>query len=209
MKYWRDRGYENLEKDLYPGEGPYDIPAINPVVMYEPPKFLAFDRALRCSIPEKRGVHFFMFDYMFQRVWDSPGDYIKVLKPFTVVCSPDFSLFTDFPLAFQIWNHYRKHWVARYWQENGVRIIPSICWSDERSYDWCFDGEPTHSTVMVSNVGTQKDSQAKRLFVQGYREMLDRLQPSNIFFYGDKVPDACEGHITQIMPFQSRLREIK
>ena len=209
MKPWRERGYENLEKAVYPGAGRYDIPELDPVVLYEPPQFIPFDRALRCSIPAKRGVHFFMFDYMFQRVWDAPGEYVSVLKPFLCVCSPDFSLYTDAPLAFQIWNHYRKHWVARYWQENGVRIIPSICWSDERSYDWCFDGEPQYSTVVVSNVGTQKDKRAQELFLQGYKEMFARLRPSNIFFYGDRVPDACEGHITQIKPFQSRLREIK
>lgn len=209
MKYWRDRGYENLEKAFYGGVGQYDVPGLFPVQLDEVPPFLTFDHSLRCSIPEKRGVHFFMFDYMFQRVWDAPERYTEVLKPFKAVCAPDFSMFSDFPLAVQIWNYYRNHWLARYWQDRGVNVIPCIGWSDERSYDWCFEADPMYSTVMVSNVGTQKDAKAKRLFLQGYREMQSRLRPTHVLFYGDHVPDECEGHITQIIPFQKRLREIK
>ena len=34
-------------------------------------------------------------------------------------------------------------------------MIPSISWSDEHSFDWCFDGDPVRGTVAVSSVGTQ------------------------------------------------------
>lgn len=114
--------------------------------------------------------------------------------------TPDFSTYTDFPKAIQIYNHYRKHWLGAYWQQHGVYVIPTISWSDKESFSWCFDGEPVGGVVAVSSVGTQVNRDASELFIAGYREMLDRLQPSQIIMYGH-VPDECEGNITQVSHF--------
>lgn len=52
---------------------------------------------------------------------------------------PDFSTYTDYPYAFQIWNLYRKCWLAAYWQQiYDLKVIPVLSWSDEKSYDFCF-----------------------------------------------------------------------
>lgn len=64
----------------------------------------------------------------------------------------------------------------------GIKVIPTICWSDEVSYNYCFDGEPKNSIVAVSSVGTQKSNKGKELFLQGYNEMLERLEPTQIIF---------------------------
>jgi hypothetical protein len=112
-------------------------------------------------------------------------------------------MFTDFPKAVQIYNHYRKHWLGAYWQRAGVNVIPTISWSDHDSYDWCFDGEPIGGCVIVSSVGTQKNTTAKALFLDGYREMVRRLHPDTILFYGD-VPEVCEGNIINIRPYRPK-----
>lgn len=122
--------------------------------------------------------------------------------------SPDFSLYSDFPKALQIYNHYRKHWLGAYWQLNGIEVIPTICWSDESSFEWCFDGEPQGGTVAVSSVGTQLNKQSKQLFLNGYNEMIKRLQPETVIFYG-KVPDECMGNIVRIRAFQDKWKEAK
>ena len=83
-------------------------------------------------------------------------------------------------------------------------MIPSICWSDEASFDWCFDGEPVGGTVAVSSVGTQKNPEARRLFLLGDGEMLRRLNPEKILFFGD-VPEGCEGNIERHASYHSRL----
>lgn len=108
--------------------------------------------------------------------------------------SPDFSLFTDYPVAVQIYNHWRKHLLGAYWQRLGMTVIPSICWSDESSFAWCFDGEPVGGIVAVSSVGAQKSPATRKLFLCGYREMMRRLRPEKILFFGD-VPDGCEGNL--------------
>lgn len=87
-------------------------------------------------------MHFFLDDCQFNRCWNNPDRYVEILKRFKCVLSSDFSLFTDFPKALQIYNHYRKHWLGAYWQMHGIEVIPTLCWSDEESFAWCFDGEP-------------------------------------------------------------------
>ena len=93
-------------------------------------------------------------------------------------------------------------------QENGVNVIPTISWSTPDSYEWCFDGEPTNGTVAVSSVGTQKNKKAKELFVQGYQEMVNRLEPETIIFYGN-VPEECMGNIVHVRAFQDKFKEAK
>ena len=40
-----------------------------------------------------------------------------------------------------------------------------------------FDGEPYYSTVAVSSVGTQSSQEGRSVFLQGYMEMMRRLEP--------------------------------
>lgn len=203
--YKQQRNYENLNKAIYQGAGPYGIPILEPDVC-EVDNWISFNFARTCDEPEIHGVHFFIDDYQFNRVWTQPDTYLNRLRQFQAVCSPDFSTFTDFPKAIQIYNHYRKHWLGVYWQEHGIRVIPTISWSDHSSYEWCFDGEPVGGYVAVSSVGTQVNKQAAALFRDGYAEMLNRLHPAAIIMYGT-IPDWCESdNLIQVNAFQTKWR---
>lgn len=107
-----------------------------------------------------------------------------------------------------MYNHYRKHWLGAYWQMHGIEVIPTICWSNRDSFDWCFDGEPVGGTVAVSSVGTQNNKLAKQLFVDGYNEMIKRLQPTTVIFYGN-IPSECTGNIVKVRAFQEKFKEAK
>lgn len=202
----KQRNYENLTKCCFPGVGRYGIPQLE-AVEFEECQFIGFNYAATCAKAERAstGLHFFLDDYQFQRVWGMPDYYLPLLKQFKCVMSPDFSTYVDFPLALQIYNHYRKHWVGAYLQLHGIKVIPTISWSDEASYAWCFDGEPTQSTVAVSAVGTAMNQRSKELFIFGYQEMIRRLQPKQIIFYGD-VPKECTGNVVKITAFQEKFR---
>jgi len=205
--YRQGRNYENLNRCIFDGTGTYGIPPIEPL---SPEKcnisnFIGFNYAKSCKDPFGKGLHFFVDDYQFSRCWTNPDAYIEMLGKFKAVCSPDFSTYTDFPKAIQIYNHYRKHWLAAYWQQNGIDVIPTISWSDESSFEWCFDGEPVGACVAVSSVGTQLNARSRDLFMTGYREMVDRLHPQRIFFYGN-VPDGCTGNIVQLAAFQDSIK---
>lgn len=158
------------------GVGMYDIPAIAPAE-YQEAELISFNYAKSCKSPADKAVHFFVDDYQFNRVWNCADDYISMLRKFKYVCTPDFSLYTDHPRAIQIYNHYRKHWCGAYWQAHGIKVVPTIGWSDEASFAWCFDGEPTDSVVAVSSI-----------------------------FYG-KVPKECEGNIIRVESLSEKLKK--
>lgn len=200
--------HENLEKFYPVTVGKFDIPLIHPTYDIDCTDFIGFNYAKGCKDKKDKAVHFFIDDYQFTRVWTSPDVYAKRLKDFKCVLSPDFSLYTDFPVAMQIYNHYRKHWLAQYWQSFGITVIPTICWSDEKSFDWCFDGEPVGSVVAVSAIGTQKSKETKEAFKLGYDAMCERLKPTAIIFYGD-IPDGCKGNIIHIKSFTDKWKKAK
>ena len=129
-----------------------------------------------------------------------------MLKQFKYVFSPDFSIYSDYPKALQIYNHYRKHWVGAYMQFNGINVIPTIGWSNKESFEWCFDGEPKGSAIAVSSIGTQKNKQSKELFMNGYNEMLKRLEPTQVLFYGNVPREIVDDRIINISAFQERFR---
>jgi hypothetical protein len=200
--YKTKRNYENLNKWNFLSDGTYGIPDIE-TINADNCDFIGFNYANTCKNPEDVGVHFYLDDYQFIRVWNDPDRYIQMLKRFKYVMSPDFSLYTDYPVAIQIYNHYRKHWLAAYWNMHGIKVIPTICWSDEDSFKWCFDGEPKGSTVSVSSVGVMKNKEYKRKFIRGYEEMIDRIEPTQIIFYGD-IPEECKGNIVHIKSFSDK-----
>lgn len=198
--------FENLDKFSFTGVGKYEIPQIDPETKYPGGEFVGMNYALTEKFPESKIMHCFVDDYQFIRYWNNPDKYLPVLSRFSAVCSPDFSTYTDMPLAMQIYNHYRKHWLAAYWQLNGITVYPTISWSDEKSYDWCFDGEPVGGVVAVSSVGTQKNKESKRLFLLGYEEMMKRLDPAWVIFYGI-VPEECDWNVIRVNPEYEKVKE--
>lgn len=202
-KVFLERNYENINKCIFPGKGIYGIPEIKRET-YQGCEWIGFNYvATKKSDREKTGVHFYIDDYQFIRLWNAPDRYIPVLKNYKYVMSPDFSIYADFPAALQIYNHYRKHWFGAYMQLNGIAVIPSICWGTPESFSWCFEGEPTQSVVSVSSVGTQMNRKSREFFLCGYREMLERLQPEQIIFFG-KIPEGYQGNIIPVETFSRK-----
>lgn len=199
--------FENCEKAVFCGVGKYDTPEIRPTnVEIGKMEWIPFNYAMTEKHPENKGVHFYLDDYQFLRVWNNPDRYMEILKKFRAVCTPDFSQYTDMPVAMRIYNHYRKHWLGAYWQMNGINVIPTICWSDKESFEWCFDKEPTNAIISISSVGTQANEKTRELFNQGCREAIKRLNPKEILWYG-KCPDEFEWNVVKIKPHYDSIVE--
>lgn len=69
-----------------------------------------------------------------------------------------------------------------------------------------FDGEPTGGTVAVSSVGCMQNKKSRELFLAGYKEMVKKLHPTKIIFYG-QIPEECTGNIVRIKAFQEKFKE--
>ena len=176
--------YLNQSKAIFQSDNQFGIPRIDPFdEEIDDCEWIGFNYALTCKDPENKVCHMFLDDYQFERLWNQPDKYIHILKRFKAVTAPDFSLYTDFPKALQIFNHFRKHWLARYYADNGVKIIPTICWSEQDSFDFCFEGEPKESTVAISDIGCGRTKKTKKLFSDGFNEMIRRINPRTIYVY--------------------------
>ena len=152
-----------------------------------------------------KGIHCFVEDYYLERFWKRPEVYIKYLKNAKCFFTPDFSLYIDMPLSMQIWNTYRNRWIGRYFQDNRVNVIPSISWSDERSYEFCFSGVEIGSIVAISTVGAYRTDNS--LFKEGFEQMVEVVRPKLIYVYGEETIDATQITQINIPPFHKQMRE--
>lgn len=189
-------------------EGEFEIPFIKPEPYVEA-EYIPFNCAgTQWYKREDKGIHFFTHDYQFERLWSSREKYREMLMQFKAVLTPDFSPYYDWPIMVQRWNHYRKHLIGAWMQDIGCRVYPTITWSDKRSLEWCFDGEPFRATVCVSSVGTQKRKEDKLLFMRGWDRMMEVLEPETILFYG-AIPEECYGNIIPMVEFTKRFKEMR
>lgn len=198
--------YDNLDLWIPKQEectGDFLIPRIEAYEGELPEAWMPFNYA-KSSISDRVALHMFLDDYQIARLWNNPQQYVALLSKAAAVCSPDFSLYTDVPEIVNLYNHYKKHWLAAWWQIMGLSVIPTVCWAGEDSFKYCFDGEPLNSVVAVSSVGTQKN--AKSAFMRGYDAMLERLSPSAILFHGN-IPAEARGNIIKIESFSEKLRK--
>lgn len=194
----------NLEQAQYKGVGKYDIPELQPTLETDViNEWIGFNYVLSDKNPEGKAVHFFIDDYQFERIWNNPDKYVEKLKQYAAVTTPDFSPYGDMPLATQIFNHYRKHWVGKYLQEHGVKIIPTIRAStDERSLEFYLEGEPKGGIVIISSMWTNTKEKLD-IFKKEYNKMYETLKPKKVYLYGQMV-DGLPGNIETILPFSQK-----
>ena len=179
------------------GESKYKIPNIPKAEFtdndFEGLLLLGFDRAKADDTKyNDRIIHFFLYDYKFENIWKNPNKYIEKLKPYKAVLSPDFSMYREMNPTIQLYNTFRNRFCGAYLADKGIKVIPTVSWGDENTFDFCFLGVPKGSTVavstyMVSEHGNHKDQ--KEFFLKGYNEMLRRIQPEKIICYNTPFPE--------------------
>ncbi len=189
-------------RNQFPGDGIFQIPII-PKAEFSEEEFrdlllIGFDRAKTDDTKNTDCmVHFFLYDYKFERVWKEPERDIERLKPYRAVLSPDFSMYLEMNPTMQLCNTFRNRWCGANFAEHGLRVIPTVSWGNENTFEFCFLGIPKGSTVavstyMVSEHDNRKDQ--KDFFLKGYREMLKRIEPERIICYNTPFPEM-EGNI--------------
>jgi len=148
-------------------------------------------------------IHFFEDDTKFDEVWAKPESYLKELSQYRQVMSPDFSLYSNWPVPVQMFNTFRSRWCGWYWQEHGMTVIPTVSWALRDSFRFCFDGIPPCATVAVSTVGC-KDAEVE--FMCGYRKMLKKLDPTCVINYGEPFDAMDNLAPLVVVPYQRNAR---
>lgn len=148
-----------------------------------PDRLIGFNYA-KTSKDYSAGIHFFVDDYQFERVWNYPEKYVDILAKFDCILSPDFSLYLDMPMPMKIWNIYRSRFIGRYYQKAGIKVIPTISWAEKETFKFCFSGIPKGSIVAISTVGVKENTAALAIWNDGMQEMIRQIEPQKILVYG-------------------------
>lgn len=149
---------------------------------------------------KKKGVHFFVDDYRFSGIYNHPDRSLERYAQYAFLLTPDFSTYADMDLWRQLESVAKNRWVGAYWQNKGLTVIPTISWSNSRSFEFCFDGVEPGAVVAVGMVGCKN---SRTGFMRGYNEMLKRIHPEKIIVFGTPFPEM-EGNILSVDYLSSR-----
>ena len=94
--YRTERNYENLNKGIFPGAGRFDIPILRPELTTAE-NWISFNYAKGCEEPSEHGVHFFVDDYQFNRIWAHPDNYLGMMARFDTYAPPISAHIQTFP----------------------------------------------------------------------------------------------------------------
>ena len=193
--------------DIYPSSNIYGIPDLDYQDVRLPDNLIPYTVRVRSQVGYSGlGIHFFLDDYRFEQCWIKPEVGLDRVKSAEVALTPDFSLFMDMPKAVQIYNTYRNRWVGKFWQERGINIVPTLSWSDEDSFSFCFLGIPKGMSVAVSTVSVNKDIIDN--FLAGFAEAIKQIQPERIACYGKVLPEMLEFH-NDIKPYRPNFEGLR
>ena len=68
--------------------------------------------------------HFYTEDYRFEALWVDPTPVVN--SGCQSVVEPNYSAYTEMPRIVALWSIYRKRWLARWWQQQGIRVFVDL-----------------------------------------------------------------------------------
>jgi hypothetical protein len=142
---------------------------------------------------------FFCEDFRFATCWNDTPKFTRWLQSqdFRGVLVPDFSTWVDWPLAVKLHQLYKSRYVARYWQEANIPIIPivqslgltdfdeGVKLEDTLSATLCISSLPEKCPVVATEA---RNSQGAEDYWPGWvslhRLLLATVKPTYLVVYG-------------------------
>jgi hypothetical protein len=120
-----DEDRDTVPDAIYPSNNDLGIPTLDLKLQARAVDFpVQTWGSISANVPMTGTWCFYVDDHRFEPIWKNP---LKVLRSApTNAIEPNFSTHEQHPLAFAIWQTYRKRWCARFWQTRGVRIFVDL-----------------------------------------------------------------------------------
>jgi hypothetical protein len=67
---------------------------------------------------------FYTDDYRFTGLWEDPSNVVN--SGCMNIFEPNFSCYSDMPLAVGLWAIYRKRWLSRFYQSYGIKVFADL-----------------------------------------------------------------------------------
>lgn len=171
------------------------------------------------GIPFERSIlSLYTEDFHFSGLFDDPAMNTEKIQNcgITTCIMPNYSVNQDWPIYTWIWAAARSAYVARYWQEAGLYVIPDIQYGgSDDALDLCLQCIPEGAPVVATQVQTIRgDLDRIRTTARLLKKAEDRIGFSQILVYGhtdaDKVVQyaGLDADIVRIENRTARRREL-
>lgn len=178
----------HLEEYHFKSSNPAGVPDLLPQD-FELPSDITFSgyRLKRLEkIDDQQDIcHCFLDDYKLSSIFGYPHKSLEHAKRYYAICTPNFTLSRDYPSVINTYNTFRTRWIGRFWQEHGIRVIPTVSWAGLSSHAYCFAGIPKEQIVALAVPDEVETIQDIRMFGDGYYEMERALKPAMVLVHGD------------------------
>jgi hypothetical protein len=137
--------------------------------------------------------YFYTDDFHFEPIYNDPAKNTKkILNLGISTCvMPNYSIYPELPIALWVYAAYRSYYVARYWQEAGITVIPDIqTGGSDEALDITLLGIPQGVGVVSAQCQMARgDKSFIRQSARLLKEAEDRLGFKNIIIYGHTDAD--------------------
>jgi hypothetical protein len=155
----------------------------NRVLDYPFPQRFARWGSLKAFDGRSLPLHGFVDDWRIEAIWRDPLKALDKVYYQGVAIAPDYTVETDYPLPLAYYNVWRSRVVARYWQDNGIFVIPALQWSRPEINHHLFGGLSDCEVVAVR-------SPTKGFFKEWEfcaRQFLEQNSPKLVLHFGTKA----------------------
>ena len=135
------------------------------------------------SVKERKNTILSLFNYdeELEKFWNDLLKYRSKFDGFLGVLAPDFSIHPNMNKLQIHMNTYKGHYIASFWQAMGLNVYGVPSWAYPDTYDICLSGYEQSGTFSISTIGVNDN---RKIFLDGYNEMKNRLKPKLIILLG-------------------------
>lgn len=147
-------------------------------------KFASYSNA-KSTLDKKHKVLLnFQYDKTIIRIYNDIFTFARKAYDFLAVTTPDYSAYINMEPWIIEENVRHSLWVGAWLQYLGIKVIPTVTWADERTYDICFNHIEEGSIVAISTIGNINN---KKTFIAGFNEMMKRINPYLVIVRGKLI----------------------
>lgn len=199
---------KHLLSDRTPVDGKFQLPVVKAYAGEIPDVFVPYSARV-CYNAQYKGVHCHINDAKFYTTWTRPYNGLVKVSHYMVATGPDYTVWADGRLCENLEQIRRNRTITRFWQDNGVDVIPSVAWGDATSIDsYAFDGLPDEGSWF--SIGHQRvgNKQEQRLFQYAIRNLVERKHPIGIIVFGEPLDFDPGVRVLRRPSFISKLRKL-
>lgn len=222
--------YANNNDALFPSTNRWEIPDLLPEMLGEPPEgpiktwpgekyadkdwdgfwYVVWGWSTKGAPYDRSILSFYTDDPALWPLYQHPGKYVQnfVSGGIRTVIAPAFSLYMNRPFPERINAMYVMQWLARFYQECGIKVIPHIpSPMPQKDYPWMFAGIPPDTkcvSMQFQTLGLAKKDNAVKWYKDSIHYFLKHTKCESLILYGSRL-----GHEVTWSMFPAQMQVIR